>query len=206
MGVWEKGRDSRFKWEFSSLSYEITILQPVFLLRRLSHNLNESQTLNNRQQLMSDAGALGWERQTWKLKRTSERGKYKCARRDGEKPEDVTLTITPLWCPHSEMRQRAGWRRHRNSCCLSSPQRSVLKRRHITRFNSQSAHTNVTCHEEAQRRAAIRNTCSLIVPWLAENTPWWSDYRAYRATESCRSVMFSLTTWILICWKVIMEF
>ncbi len=49
------------------------------------------------------------------------------------------------------------------------------------------------------------NTCSLKLPWSAENTPSWSEYRAkleYRAKDRCRSAVFFQTTWITICWNL----
>ncbi len=39
--------------------------------------------------------------------------------------------------------------------------------------------------------------------WFAEKCPSWSEYRT---KEKCRSLVFFQSTWITMCWKVIIEF
>ncbi len=80
---------------------------------------------------------------------------------------------------------------------------SLEKVRHVTCFNSQSAHSNVTCRWEAQHRAAGSTGTKWNDPCFPENTPSQSEYWAKGRR---RSLVFCHTTWITKCWKVIMGF
>ncbi len=72
--------------------------------------------------------------------------------------------------------------------------------------NNQSARDNVTCHYEAQCRKASRNTRSLKLPMIGQKVFLTVLRPEHGARERCRSVVFFQTSWITICWKVIMTY